>query len=217
MKKIVFVIGIIAMISSCKSISKSENNLVVVDVFLNEIENDRVKVSINPGPIQADSLKFYLPKIVPGTYAVNNYGQFSEGLIAIDYDGNEMSIARNDDNTWTISDSQNFDKLTYYVEDTFDIDGEGGVFSPAGTNFEAGDNFMLNLHTMVGYFENAKEIPYKINVNRPSDLIASTSLPVINQTDQGTYIIDEFSTSRYFGVIGSSYFIFRSGYYKLRY
>ena len=201
MKKIVFVIGIIAMISSCKSISKSENNLVVVDVFLNEIENDRVKVSINPGPIQADSLKFYLPKIVPGTYAVNNYGQFSEGLIAIDYDGNEMSIARNDDNTWTISDSQNFDKLTYYVEDTFDIDGEGGVFSPAGTNFEAGDNFMLNLHTMVGYFENAKEIPYKINVNRPSDLIASTSLPVINQTDQGTYIIDEFSTSRYFGVI----------------
>jgi predicted metalloprotease with PDZ domain len=201
MKKIVFAIGIMAMITSCKSISKSENNLVVVDIFLNEIENDRVKVSINPGPIQVDSLKFYLPKIVPGTYAVNNYGQFSQDLIAIDYDGNEMSIARNDDNTWTISDSQNFDKLTYYVEDTFDIEGEGGVFSPAGTNFEAGDNFMLNLHTMVGYFEDAKEIPYKIHVHRPSDLIASASLPVINQTDQGTYIIDEFSTSRYFGVI----------------
>ena len=201
MKKIVFAFGILAMVTSCKSVSKSENNLVVVDVFLNEIENDRVKVSINPGPIQVDSLKFYLPKIVPGTYAVNDYGQFSEDLIAIDYDGNEMSVVRNDDNTWTISNSQNFDKLTYYVEDTFDIEGEGGVFSPAGTNFEAGDNFMLNLHTMVGYFEDAKEIPYKINVHRPSDLIASASLPVINQTDQGTYIIDEFSTSRYFGVI----------------
>lgn len=201
MKKIVFALGILAMVTSCKSVSKSENNLVVVDVFLNEIENDRVKVSINPGSIQVDSLKFYLPKIVPGTYAVNDYGQFSEDLIAIDYDGNEMSVVRNDDNTWTISNSQNFDKLTYYVEDTFDIEGEGGVFSPAGTNFEAGDNFMLNLHTMVGYFEDAKEIPYKINVHRPSDLIASASLPVINQTDQGTYIIDEFSTSRYFGVI----------------
>jgi predicted metalloprotease with PDZ domain len=201
MKKIVFALGILAIVSSCKSVSKSENNLVVVDVFLNEIENDRVKVSINPGPIQVDSLKFYLPKIVPGTYAVNDYGQFSEDLIAIDYDGDEMYIARNDDNTWTISNSQNFDKLIYYVEDTFDIEGEGGVFSPAGTNFEAGDNFMLNLHTMVGYFEDAKEIPYKINIHRPSDLIASASLPVINQTDQGTYIIDEFSTSRYFGVI----------------
>ena len=123
MKKIVFAFGILAMVTSCKSVSKSENNLVVVDVFLNEIENDRVKVSINPGPIQVDSLKFYLPKIVPGTYAVNDYGQFSEDLIAIDYDGNEMSVDRNDDNTWTISNSQNFDKLTYYVEDTFDIEG----------------------------------------------------------------------------------------------
>ncbi len=109
------------MITSCKSISKSENDLVIVDIFINEIENDRVKVSINPGPIQADSLKFYLPKTVPGTYAVNDYGQFSKGLIAIDYDGNEISITHSDDNTWTISNSQNFDKLTYYVEDTFDI------------------------------------------------------------------------------------------------
>jgi predicted metalloprotease with PDZ domain len=201
MKKIVFVIGIITMITSCKSISKSENNLVVVDIFLNEIENDRVKVSINPGPIQSDSLEFYLPKTVPGTYALNDYGQFSDALIAIDYDGNEMSITRNDENMWSISNSQNFDKLVYYVEDTFDIEGEGGVFSPAGTNFEAGDNFMLNLHAMVGYFENAKEIPYKINIHRPSNLTASASLPVINQIDQGTHITDEFSTNRYFGVI----------------
>ena len=201
MKKIVFVIGIITIITSCKSISKSENNLVVVDIFLNEIENDRVKVSINPGPIQSDSLEFYLPKTVPGTYALNDYGQFSDALIAIDYDGNEMSITRNDENMWSISNSQNFDKLVYYVEDTFDIEGEGGVFSPAGTNFEAGDNFMLNLHAMVGYFENAKEIPYKINIHRPSNLTASASLPVINQIDQGTHITDEFSTNRYFGVI----------------
>ena len=201
MKKIVFVIGIITIITSCKSISKSENNLVVVDIFLNEIENDRVKVSINPGPIQSDSLEFYLPKTVPGTYALNDYGQFSDALIAIDYDGNEMSITHSDENMWSISNSQNFDKLVYYVEDTFDIEGEGGVFSPAGTNFEAGDNFMLNLHAMVGYFENAKEIPYKINIHRPSNLTASASLPVINQIDQGTHITDEFSTNRYFGVI----------------
>lgn len=201
MKKIVLALGVLISVISCKTVSQKENDLVVVDVFLHEVENDRVKVSVDPGPISSDSIKFYLPKTVPGTYAINDYGQFSSDLVALDYDGNEMEATRNDDNTWVITNSSNFDKLTYYVDDTFDMEGEGGVFSPAGTNFEAGDNFMLNLHAMVGYFENAKEIPYKINIHRPSNLAASASLPVINQTDKETYVIDEFATDRYFGVI----------------
>lgn len=201
MKKIVLALGVLIGVISCKTVSQKENDLVVVDVFLHEVENDRVKVSVDPGPISSDSIKFYLPKTVPGTYAINDYGQFSSDLVALDYDGNEMEATRNDDNTWVITNSSNFDKLTYYVDDTFDMEGEGGVFSPAGTNFEAGYNFMLNLHAMVGYFENAKEIPYKINIHRPSNLAASASLPVINQTDKETYVIDEFATDRYFGVI----------------
>lgn len=201
MKKVILSLGILLSIISCKTVSQKENDLVVVDVFLNDVDNDKVKVTVNPGRISSDSLKFYLPKTVPGTYAVNDYGQFSDDLVALDYDGDEMEATRSDDNTWLISNSSNFDKLTYYVEDTYDIEGEGGVFSPAGTNFEAGDNFMLNLHAMVGYFENVKEIPYKINIHRPSNLAASASLPVINQTEKEGYVIDEFSTDRYFGVI----------------
>ncbi|MBZ9785993.1 peptidase M61 [Psychroflexus sp. CAK57W] len=201
MKKLILVLGVLATVISCKSVSQKENDLIVVDVFLHEVENDRVKVTVNPGPIASDSLKFYLPKTVPGTYAINDYGQFSSDLVALDYDGNPIDATRQDDNTWVISNSSSFDKLTYYVDDTFDSQGEGGVFSPAGTNFEAGDNFMLNLHAMVGYFENTKETPYKINVHRPSNLAASASLPVINQTDQGSYVTDEFFTDRYFGVI----------------
>lgn len=201
MKKIILILGVLVSVIGCKSVSQKENDLIVVDVFLHQVENDRVKVTVNPGPIAADSLKFYLPKTVPGTYAINDYGQFSSDLMALDYEGNPIETNRQDDNTWVISNSANFDKLTYYVEDTFDMEGEGDVFSPAGTNFEAGDNFMLNLHAMVGYFENAKETPYKINIHRPSNLAASASLPIINQTDQGTYVTDEFSTDRYFGVI----------------
>lgn len=201
MKKVVLALGILVSVISCKSISQKENDLIVVDVFLHEVENDRVKVTVNPGPITSDSIRFFMPKTVPGTYAINDYGQFSSNLVALDYDGNEINTTRRDDNTWVITNSSNFDKLTYYVDDTFDMEGEGGVFSPAGTNFEAGNNFMLNLHAMVGYFENAKETPYKINIHRPSNLAASASLPIINQTDEGTYMIDEFSTDRYFGVI----------------
>ncbi|MBZ9778101.1 peptidase M61 [Psychroflexus sp. CAK8W] len=201
MKKIILAIAVVLSVVSCKTVTQPENDLIVVDVFLHNVENDKVKVTVNPGRISSDSLKFYLPKTVPGTYAINNYGQFSEDLVALDYDGEAMEATRNDDNTWVISNSSNFDKLTYYVNDTYDIEGEGGVFSPAGTNFEAGDNFMLNLHAMVGYFEDAKETPYKINIHRPSNLAASASLPITNQTEQEDYVIDEFSTERYFGVI----------------
>ncbi|NEV93103.1 peptidase M61 [Psychroflexus sp. YR1-1] len=201
MKNLVLALAVLVSVISCKSVSQKENDLVEVEIFVNEIENDRVKVSMNPGPISSDSLKFYLPKTVPGTYEINNYGQFASDLIAFDYKGNVMETTREDDNTWVISNSSDFDKLIYEVDDSYDIEGEGGVFSPAGTNFEAGDNFMLNLHAMVGYFEGAKEIPYKINIHRPSSLAASASLPVIKQTDKGTYVIDEFSTDRYFGVI----------------
>lgn len=201
MKKIILVLGVIAMLISCKSVSTTENDLIVVDVFLHTVDNDQVKVSINPGPISSDSLKFYLPKTVPGTYEINDYGQFSSNLVALDYDGNPINVTRQNDNTWVISNAQNFDQLTYVVDDTYDIEGEGEVFSPAGTNFEAGDNFMLNLHAMVGYFEKAKEVPYKINIHRPANLVASASLPIINQTEKESYIIDEFSTDRYFGVI----------------
>lgn len=201
MKKIILAIAVVLSVVSCKTVTQPENDLIVVDVFLYNVENDKVKVTVNPGRISSDSLKFYLPKTVPGTYAINNYGQFSEDLVALDYDGEAMEATRNDDNTWVISNSSNFDKLIYYVNDTYDIEGEGGVFSPAGTNFEAGDNFMLNLHAMVGYFEDAKETPYKINIHRPSNLAASASLPITNQTEQEDYVIDEFSTERYFGVI----------------
>ena len=201
MKKIILALAVVLSVVSCKTVTQPENDLIVVDVFLHNVENDKVKVTVNPGRISSDSLKFYLPKTVPGTYAINDYGQFSQDLVALDYDGEAMETTRNDDDTWVISNSSNFDKLTYYVNDTYDIEGEGGVFSPAGTNFEAGDNFMLNLHAMVGYFENAKETPYKINIHRPSNLTASASLPVTNQTEQEDYVIDEFSTERYFGVI----------------
>ncbi|MFD0932824.1 peptidase M61 [Psychroflexus salinarum] len=201
MKKIILAFTILISVVGCKSVSQKESDLIVVDVFLHEVENDRVKITVDPGSIAQDSIKFYLPKTVPGTYAINDYGQFSSDLVALDYDGNNMNATRQDDNTWVITNSSDFDKLSYYVEDTYDIEGEGGVFSPAGTSFEAGDNFMLNLHAMVGYFENSKETPYKINVHRPSSLVASASLPVINQTDKENYVIDEFSTDRYFGVI----------------
>ena len=194
-------ISVAVLVFSCKSVKTGDADIIEVDLALHNIENDMVKVTVDPGEIKSENLKFYIPKTVPGTYAINNYGQFVENIQAFDYDGNQMDVTQEDENTWAISNATNFDKITYLVNDTYDIEGEGDVFSPAGTNFEKDDNFMLNLHSVVGYFENMKEKTYKLNIHRPKNLAASASLPITKQTEKDTYVIDEFTTSRYFGVI----------------
>lgn len=103
MKKIILALAVVLSVVSCKTVTQPENDLIVVDVFLHNVENDKVKVTVNPGRISSDSLKFYLPKTVPGTYAINDYGQFSQDLVALDYDGEAMETTRNDDDTWVIS------------------------------------------------------------------------------------------------------------------
>ncbi|GGE38912.1 M61 family metallopeptidase [Psychroflexus planctonicus] len=201
MKKIWISLSIITLLFGCKPTQQAEQDYVLAHLDLVNVENDRIKVEVDPGKISKDTLRFYIPKTVPGTYALNSYGQFSEDLVAYDYKGNTMNASRIDENTWEIYDATNFDKLSYYSNDTFDIEGEGEVFSPAGTNIEKGENFVLNLHGFVGYFEGKKEEAYQIEIKRPTQLVASTSLPITKQTEEESYVVDQFYTNRYFGVI----------------
>jgi len=75
------------------------------------------------------------------------------------------------------------------------------VFSPAGTNFEEGENFVLNLHSIVGYFENMTEKPYKLEISHPENLIGSTSLTeVLSDENTSTTGKDVFYVDRYFHI-----------------
>ena len=126
-------------------LSKSKNQ-VLATIDLVNINDDKVKTIVNPGKISTENIKFYIPKTVPGTYSTDNYGKFIEGFKAIDYNGNELTFKMIDENTFEISNAKDLDLVEYWVNDSYDVQGEEGVFSPAGTNIEAGKNFMLNLH-----------------------------------------------------------------------
>lgn len=200
MKKFIYAACAVLVFSACKSTQrKASDETVVAKLDLVNIENDQVKVILNPGKITSPSTIFYIPKTVPGTYDKSNYGQFVESVTAYDYDGNEMTLTKLDQNSWQIGNATNFDKITYLVNDSFDIDGEGGVFSPAGTNIEAGENFMLNLHGFVGYFENMTEKPYKVVITHPENLAGSSSLTEI-PSENTAKNVDVFHLNRYFQV-----------------
>ncbi|MBT2162539.1 M61 family metallopeptidase [Zobellia barbeyronii] len=193
------------LLASCgatKTALTADKTPVLATLDLKNVVDDKVSVTVDPGTFTTDEVLFYIPKTVPGTYSTDNYGQYIEGFKAFDYDGKELAFSKTDDNTWKISNGKNLDKVTYFVNDTYDTEGEvkSKVFSPSGTNINAGKTFMLNLHGFVGYFNTLKEVPYELSITRPADLLASTSLAP-KKLETSVANVDIFTANRYFDVI----------------
>lgn len=200
---IVFLLGIfVYSCGSSKALLTADKSPIMVNIDLLNVKDDKVMVTVNPGAFTTDEVSFFIPKTVPGTYSTDDYGKYIEGLKAFDNDGQELVVSKTDDNTWNISNGKKLDKVTYWVNDTYDSEGEQeeAVFSPAGTNILAGENFVLNLHGFVGYFKGLKEVPYELNVAKPADLKSTTSLKE-KIMEEGQETSEIFLASRYFEVI----------------
>ena len=204
MKKIVYAAALLASLYSCKTTQNltSKDQPIIANIDLVNITDDKVKVSVDPAKITTEEISFFIPKTVPGTYSTDNYGRFIENFKAYDYDGNELKFEHKDDNTWTITNAKALDKVSYEVNDSYDIEGENGVFSPAGSNIDADQNFMLNLHSFVGYFSKLQEEPYRIEIVRPNNIIAGTSLTAITKDENpdDNFSTDTYNVGRYFEV-----------------
>ncbi|WP_133687017.1 M61 family metallopeptidase [Maribacter spongiicola] len=205
MKKNVLVIAIALILSACgagKAIVSVENAPIVAAIDLVNVIDDRVQVDLNPGAFATSTVIFSIPKTVPGTYSSDNYGQYIQDFKALDYNGNPLPFTKIDENSWSISNGTQLNKVLYWVNDTYDTENEidDAVFSPAGTNIAAGSNFMLNLHGFVGYFDGFKEVPYSILIKKPADLIATTTLSK-EPNRKADPLWDGFVAKRYFEVI----------------
>lgn len=163
-------------------------------VDLNKIENDLLSVELKMPAIKKNKLTFHMPKMVPGTYAVYNFGRFIKDFKAIDKDGNEMEVTHSDVNTWEIKKARKCAKITYKVEDTWDTDKPNVIFEPAGINFDVANNvFVFNNHGIFGYFKKFEKLPFKITVDRPKELFGGTSM-IRTGGDEDT---DIFETGSY--------------------
>ena len=205
MKKNVLFIAVALILNACgagKALMSVEKSTIVASIDLINVVEDRVQVDLNPGAFTTSTVIFRIPKTVPGTYSSDNYGKYIQDFKALDYKGAELKATKLDDNSWSIANGVNLDKVQYWVNDTYDTENEveDAVFSPAGTNIAVGSNFMLNLHGFVGYFDGFKEVPYSILINKPADLIATTTLS-IEPNRKPDSLWDGFLAKRYFDVI----------------
>ncbi|MDG3583787.1 peptidase M61 [Galbibacter pacificus] len=202
MKKLIFTLLAASIVACTPKVNDLATSMPIeTNIDLVNVKNDMVHVSVDPGRFTAESINFYIPKTVPGTYSNNDYGQFIENLTAYDYNNKPLQATSVDVNTWKIDNATQLDRIEYDVNDSFDTEGEveDPVFSPAGSNIEANKDFFLNLHMFVGYFDNLKEQSYLLHFKHPSGFEASTSLHKATTKAQEANT-DTFLANRYFEV-----------------
>ena len=169
-------------------------NGIKVGINLKDVKDDKVMVTVTTPSFNTETTTYFIPKIVPGTYSDDSYGRFIEDFKAYDAKGKELTVTKPDVNSWKISKAKKLAKITYLVNDTYDTEGTGvhDVFSPAGTNISP-NNYMLNNHGFVGYFEGKGELPYTVSISHPAALWGATSLIDTDPSNEN----DVFTVARY--------------------
>lgn len=174
MKRRTIVLSLIMLVAG----TMFANNPYRYALDLTQAKEDRLPVTLLTPKVSQDVIEFQMPKVVPGTYSISNFGRFVQDLEAFDAAGNKLEVAHGDDdpNRWKIKNATQLHKITYWVEDTWDTDQSGRIFEPGGTNIEAGVNFVINTFGFFGYLEGMKEIPFELEITKPEGFYGSTPL-----------------------------------------
>lgn len=170
-----------------------------VTVNLDRVVDDKVQVTCRMPKVDQDEIEFRIPKIVPGTYSIYDFGRFFSGFKAFDAQGDELQTQRLTDNRILIKNSRQLSTVSYWIEDTFDSDKDNFIFEPAGTNIEEGKNFVLNTFGFVGYLQGLKDYPYEMRVNYPKGMYGASALGKVVLNDSS----DVFLAANYFDLADS--------------
>ncbi len=144
---------------------------------LTKIKDDRAPVELTNLRISAKEAFFRLPAMIPGTYAVADYGRYVNSFKAFDKKGRELPVEKSDSNTWKISQANKLWKITYWVDDILDTQKKGpSIYPMAATNIEEGKNFVVNMPGFFGYLDGFRDAQVNVDVIRPASLYGSTGL-----------------------------------------
>lgn len=158
-------------------------------IDLDNIVQDRVYVELVAPEIKKNKIRFYIPKVVPGTYQISDFGQFLKEFKATDKQGNALHTELKDINTFVIHDAKRLHKISYWVDDTFDSGSGSSIYGMSGTNIEEGRGVVFNAHGFVGYFDDMKEMPFELTVYKESGYFGATAMPA-SYPDHNTEVFE---------------------------
>ena len=191
--------GLALSLSATDSFAQGNAALYNYKVDLNEVVDDQLKVELNVNGFDEETATFHLPKMVPGTYSIYDFGRFVSDFKAFDKDGKELEVTHDDPNTWVIEGAKTLTKIEYSVEDTWDTQRDNVIFEPAGTNIDENEVFVFNNHGIFGYFKGKERVPIRIEVDRPESFFGGTSMKRVG----GDKDTDIFEASSYHYLVDS--------------
>jgi predicted metalloprotease with PDZ domain len=180
---------------SQESIVDSPENRYLYSIDLNKATGDhRLYVELIAPRMSEQSVEFHFPKIVPGTYAIYNFGRFISDLRAFDSNENTIDVEKLDTNRWKISNAGKLQKVTFWVSDTYHSNDKPAVFEPVGSCIDSGKVFVINNFCFFGYFKGYKEVPFTVSVTKPYGFYGATSLPLVQSAENN----DVYFAKNYF-------------------
>jgi predicted metalloprotease with PDZ domain len=197
---LVFALLWVTIASYAQSIKNFRRYRFTIDLV--NVNHDKIKVELKTPSIVKKSITYYLPKIVPGTYSVDDYGRYVEGFRAFDKNGDTLPVIKPDINSWKISNADKLVSLSYWVNDSYDDTlTRQVIFEPAGSDIEKDTVFAINNHCFLGYFEDMKDVPYEITINHPAKMYGSTALVDLDKSDK----TDKFITKSYNQIVDNPF------------
>lgn len=191
MKPIKYLILLALLMASFSGFAQKEYQF---SVDLTQPKDDKLTVNLETPPIREKNAVYHLPKVVPGTYSINNYGSYVSNFKAFDKKGRALKVNKLDKNSWKISKANKLSRISYQIDDTWDTpEITEDVFEPSGTNIEENRIFVLNSFGFFGYFQGMEKLPYRVSITKPEGFYGSTSL--VNQNKTGN--TDLFVTDDY--------------------
>lgn len=182
MKKIVAIV-----LLSISFLNLTAQNSYEVSIDLTKTKEDKIPVEIVVPKLSEGKVEYHMPKVVPGTYSISDFGRFVVDFEAKDEKGNSLKASKISTNRWVIEDAEKLNKITYWIEDSFDeFDGYGGnpLFEPGGMSIEEDRNvFIINTFGFIGYIQGVKFKPYQLTIMHDKAIKGATSLKKISETE----------------------------------
>jgi len=170
------VLALLALPSILTAQYFQEDDKYIVIQDLLSLSDDAIQMEIIPPLCDDTTVIFQMPKMIPGTYRIHNYGLFVRDLKAYNAQGDSLSIARLGINSWEIKGAQDLYRISYRVEDTYGSEDGRHIFSPSGSCNDA-EVFLLNQFAYVGYLEGKEDLEFELRIKHAPEFYGSGAWP----------------------------------------
>lgn len=158
---------------------KSSSDFYCYSVNLNDIVNDKIKVTLTTPTIKSKDAEFIFPISVPGYYNINlKFGDLISDFKAFDIDGKPLTSIKKASNRWLIENATRLKTIRYKVDDVWEVKDSLSHWLPAENIFTKNKVFLLNQGATMGYFEGMEKLPLQLQVKYPKHLFPATGADI---------------------------------------